>query len=67
MNITYENNALILKSENGRLNLSIRKDGTVVISSMDSVQLTGAGIAKLDNAASPEAIKTVLRALEKTI
>jgi hypothetical protein len=67
MNITYENNALILKSENGRLNLSIRKDGTVVISSMDSVQLTGACIAKLDNAASPEAIKTVLRALEKTI
>jgi hypothetical protein len=67
MNITYENNALILKSENGRLNLSIRKDGTVVISSMDSVQLSGACIAKLDNAASPEAIKSVLRALEKTI
>lgn len=67
MNITYENNALILKSENGRMDLTIRKDGTVVISSMDSVQLSGACIAKLDNAASPEAIKSVLKALEKTI
>lgn len=48
MNINVEPNGSMTIS-NDRSTVTIQPDGTIAISSMDPVQLTGACLAKLDN------------------
>jgi hypothetical protein len=50
-----------------RTTITVHPDGTVAISSMDPVQLTGACVAKLDNAADQGVIKRVTDALLRRI
>jgi hypothetical protein len=66
MNIKVEANGQMTLS-NDRSMISIRPDGTIAISSLDSVQLTGACLAKLDNDRDcfSKGTKHVLAALEK--
>lgn len=47
--------------------ITIHPDGTIAISSLDPVQLTGACAAKLDNAGDQAAIKAVTDALLRRI
>jgi hypothetical protein len=48
MNIKVEPNGEMTLS-NDRSHITIHPDGTIAISSLDAVQLTGASLAKLDN------------------
>ena len=66
MHINVEpNGAMTLRNE--RTSITVHPDGTVAISSMDPVQLTGACAAKLDNAGDQDAIKRVTDALLRRI
>ena len=59
-----------LKLSNERTQITIRSDGTVVVSTRDPLQLTGASLMKLDRAASSApasklAFSQFLEALER--
>lgn len=52
---------------NARSTITVHPDGTIAISSLDPVQLTGACAAKLDNADDQAAVKSVTDALLRRI
>lgn len=67
-NLDFEvesNGCLVLSTK--RTTITVHPDGTVAISSLDPVQLTGACVAKLDNIADQVAVKTVTDALGRCI
>ena len=59
------NGSMVLSTK--RTTITVQPDGTVAISSLDPVQLTGACAAKLDNAADQDAVKAVLAALARRL
>lgn len=59
------NGSMVLSTK--RSSITVHPDGTIAISSLDPVQLTGACAAKLDNAGDQAAIKAVTDALLKRI
>jgi hypothetical protein len=65
MNVKVEPNGQMTLS-NERTTVTIHPDGTIAVSSLDPVQLTGACAAKLDHALpSSDMIASVLQALER--
>lgn len=66
MNINVDVDGTMLLS-NDRTTVSIKPDGTIELSSMDPVILTGACAAKLDNAGDQDTIKIVTDALLRRI
>ena len=66
MDLKVEPNGCMVLST-ARTTLTIHPDGTVAISSLDPVQLTGACAAKLDNAGDQAAVKAVTDALLRRI
>lgn len=66
MDLKVEPNGCMVLSTK-RTTITVHPDGTVAISSLDPVQLTGACAAKLDNAADQAAVKAVTDALGRRI
>ena len=68
MNVKVEPNGQLTLS-NERSSITVHPDGTIAVSSMDPVQLTGACLAKLDNDPTcfTKGTRHVLDALAKCI
>ena len=71
--IDWEANGSLVIS-NDRSRITVQPDGTIAISSEDSIQLTGASLAKLDNVPSingdklnPFVVQRVIDALTRRI
>jgi hypothetical protein len=66
MDLKVEPNGCMVLSTK-RATITVHPDGTITISSLDPVQLTGACAAKLDNVGDQDAIKAVTDALLRRI